>query len=385
MVKVMRMRFVKPGVIAAVICLFIVLNGAVTYAGLSVGSIIMNAVPDKLIASKWFEESVVTGSSIEDIEGDPVADGTPITVWASSPDIIYPEQDQDPNIPGIQILTVNGQISFTVYSVMQYALGTVTVYAADAIGSASGSVNIEFIAGPPTGPFTITIDPYAIPADGTSIAVVTGGPLNDMWGHVVASALVTVQTSMGTIFEDVDPSTAGRQVLTDSSGMFSFIIQAPVSSGIGTVTANSVGGDASGSSSIIFTGVCGNGIIEGNEECDDHNTVAGDGCSPDCRVECLDLDGDGFMSCNDDCNDGDPAINPNTKWYPDDDGDSYGNPSIYIYQCEQPRGNYRGNYVLDGTDCDDSDICIYPGGPPIKIAGVVLACFYDIQEAYTPH
>ena len=31
--------------------------------------------------------------------------------------------------------------------------------------------------------------------------------------------------------------------------------------------------------------VCGNGAREGTEECDDGNTVAGDGCSASCRTE----------------------------------------------------------------------------------------------------
>lgn len=31
---------------------------------------------------------------------------------------------------------------------------------------------------------------------------------------------------------------------------------------------------------------CGNGILEGNEECDDGNTVNGDGCNEWCRSEC---------------------------------------------------------------------------------------------------
>jgi len=30
---------------------------------------------------------------------------------------------------------------------------------------------------------------------------------------------------------------------------------------------------------------CGNGWVEGSEQCDDHNQVAGDGCSPTCRIE----------------------------------------------------------------------------------------------------
>jgi cysteine-rich repeat protein len=30
---------------------------------------------------------------------------------------------------------------------------------------------------------------------------------------------------------------------------------------------------------------CGNGLLEGNEQCDDHNVVSGDGCSADCETE----------------------------------------------------------------------------------------------------
>lgn len=44
--------------------------------------------------------------------------------------------------------------------------------------------------------------------------------------------------------------------------------------------------------------VCGDGVIGGSEECDDGNTVAGDGCSSTCTIEspqedfCIDSDGD---------------------------------------------------------------------------------------------
>lgn len=34
------------------------------------------------------------------------------------------------------------------------------------------------------------------------------------------------------------------------------------------------------------TPVCGNGVTEGSEECDDGNTVDGDGCGSDCRISC---------------------------------------------------------------------------------------------------
>ena len=58
-------------------------------------------------------------------------------------------------------------------------------------------------------------------------------------------------------------------------------------------------------------GLCGNGSLEGAEECDDGNVIAGDGCSPACidesemELDCdngLDDDSDGLTDCDDpDC------------------------------------------------------------------------------------
>jgi cysteine-rich repeat protein len=46
--------------------------------------------------------------------------------------------------------------------------------------------------------------------------------------------------------------------------------------------------------------VCGNGIFEFGEQCDDGNTVAGDACSDTCETE-LDLDADGLLDPGDAC------------------------------------------------------------------------------------
>ncbi|MBX2799950.1 MAG: hypothetical protein KTR31_19880 [Myxococcales bacterium] len=56
-----------------------------------------------------------------------------------------------------------------------------------------------------------------------------------------------------------------------------------------------------------------------------------------------------------DCNDGDGGINPDTEWFQDDDGDGYGDPEFSRIQCEQPP-----SYVLDDTDCDDTDELVNP-------------------------
>jgi thiol-disulfide isomerase/thioredoxin len=53
---------------------------------------------------------------------------------------------------------------------------------------------------------------------------------------------------------------------------------------------------------------------------------------------------------NDDCDDLDPHVNPDTVWYVDSDGDGYGDPAHVTASCLQPDG-----YVDNGQDADDND------------------------------
>ena len=72
--------------------------------------------------------------------------------------------------------------------------------------------------------------------------------------------------------------------------------------------------------------VCGNGITEGAEECDDGNVVSGDGCSATCQIEAV--CGDGFCdvkrestsTCSQDCGPACPT-NGMASWWPFDEGD----------------------------------------------------------------
>jgi len=82
-----------------------------------------------------------------------------------------------------------------------------------------------------------------------------------------------------------------------------------------------------------------------------------------------DLDGDNFgdayaqgnVSCepaasrvldNHDCNDADPAVNPDSVWYKDTDGDGYGDIGNSSLGCLPPPA---GDWVLNSDDCDDAD------------------------------
>jgi cysteine-rich repeat protein len=75
---------------------------------------------------------------------------------------------------------------------------------------------------------------------------------------------------------------------------------------------------SSNSSSASSQGVCGNGQLEGAEECDDGNTKNGDGCDAACHVEngyvctvqssgadtCMTVCGDGIVAGSEGCDDG---------------------------------------------------------------------------------
>src|SRR5262249_30295002 len=53
----------------------------------------------------------------------------------------------------------------------------------------------------------------------------------------------------------------------------------------------------------VCTAICGDGLVRGTEECDDGNTVSGDGCSATCKKEFC---GDGIVnnSGTEECDDG---------------------------------------------------------------------------------
>jgi hypothetical protein len=142
----------------------------------------------------------------------------------------------------------------------------------------------------------------------------------------------------------------------------------------------------------LFTPILASEQPDGYFPCSDETCADCDDSDPDVYDTCeeytcqetswyLDADGDGYVdpltsitACDqpagylpclttncEDCDDSNPDVHDTcggaveetcqaTTWYPDADGDGFGDPANSIDECEQPVG-----YVAAGTDCDDND------------------------------
>ncbi|MDP4731717.1 MAG: T9SS type A sorting domain-containing protein, partial [Flavobacteriales bacterium] len=65
-----------------------------------------------------------------------------------------------------------------------------------------------------------------------------------------------------------------------------------------------------------------------------------------------------------------------TVYFIDNDGDTYGNPSVSILACTQPIG-----YTPDDTDCNDTDANINPGAEDIGGNGIDENCDGEIDNS----
>ena len=115
-----------------------------------------------------------------------------------------------------------------------------------------------------------------------------------------------------------------------------------------------------------------------------------------------DADGDGYADValgGDDCDDGDPAVNPGAEelcdgadndcngavddgaidapsWYVDSDGDGYGDAESQSFtSCEETPG-----LVSQGGDCDDGDPAVNPGAEELCDGGVDNDCDGAIDD-----
>ena len=119
-------------------------------------------------------------------------------------------------------------------------------------------------------------------------------------------------------------------------------------------------------------------------DCDDNNSAARpnatetwyDGVDQDCDGESdYDADMDGFDALELgglDCDDTDAAVGRAESWWPDPDGDGYGDRSEDVtLECD---GLGPSGSVDNGGDCDESDVTINIGGEEIVYDGIDQNC-----------
>ncbi len=126
----------------------------------------------------------------------------------------------------------------------------------------------------------------------------------------------------------------------------------------------------------VYTAVCGDGKVQGNEQCDDGNTTSGDGCSSTCQVEpgwqcpnagahCIAKTcGDGIVAGNEQCDDGNDTsgdgCSATCQLEPGWACASQGTPPESV--CHK---TVCGDGVKEGFEqCDDGNLVPYDGCSP---------------------
>ena len=123
-------------------------------------------------------------------------------------------------------------------------------------------------------------------------------------------------------------------------------------------------GDGFGAGDVISScSDLGAGYVSNNTDCDDSNSNINSNATETCNT------------IDDNC-DGQIDEGVQTVYFIDNDGDTYGNPSVSILACTQPIG-----YTPDDTDCNDTDANINPGAEDIGGNGIDENCDGQIDNS----
>ena len=105
--------------------------------------------------------------------------------------------------------------------------------------------------------------------------------------------------------------------------------------------------------------------VENSLDCADDDPAV----SPASTEVCDAADADEDCSGSADDRDAGVAVSTMSAFYPDGDGDGYGDEGSTVGACDAPPG-----YVTDGTDCDDGDDTVNPGAAEVCSDGVDNDC-----------
>lgn len=107
-----------------------------------------------------------------------------------------------------------------------------------------------------------------------------------------------------------------------------------------------------GSGPLLAVDNDGDGYHGDVDDCDDSNANVNPGATEIC--DGVDNDCDGLVDSNDD------SLSGGTTYYPDIDGDTYGDPANPTMACEPLAG-----HVTDNTDCNDAEFNVNPGADEV--------------------
>lgn len=117
-----------------------------------VGTITLSADPPGSTVADPANTLVITSDAIRDADDAIVADDTLVTVTASRGSITTP--DADLTMPGVQVGTIDGRITFAVQA--PPVAGGALFTAVSVEGSASGDLTYNFVPGPPAPPLVFS-------------------------------------------------------------------------------------------------------------------------------------------------------------------------------------------------------------------------------------
>ncbi|MEW6536875.1 MAG: PKD domain-containing protein, partial [Candidatus Auribacterota bacterium] len=219
----------------------------------------LHASPDTIVGN-GVTTSTITSDPITDGYGNPIP-GATYTVAIDSGSLIAVDVDSNP-ANGVQVaVNASGILSFSIRSAKTTGTATVSAYIFE--GGPTAEVSVAYIAGEPSGTFTLTPSATEMPADGLSSVTVTSSSIYDASGNQVpAGKLITVSSTLGSITTaDADGSTPGVQIPTVAGGTISFTLQSSVQAGAANITASSVQGSANGSTMVFCQAGDAAGII----------------------------------------------------------------------------------------------------------------------------